>query len=118
MPSARIRSLEFLADESQLDPASGSVDLQAELEDGRRSAFVTATADQPGRWVGDGDGFSFGTPVLFIQRLDKQSVGEAAQAMAAEMGGYWLRYYNSADDLSRVGRTLKLTATKRRAPRR
>lgn len=95
MPTARIAALDFLNEENAtLEPSSGSVGLRASLEDGKQSIFQVATADQPGRWV-ESEGFSFGAPVLFVKRLDQQTVAEAAQSMAAEMGGYWLRYYNS-----------------------
>jgi hypothetical protein len=96
MPTARIAGLEFLREQDApaLEPSSASAGLRASLEDGKQSTFQVATADQPGRWV-EGEGFTFGAPILFVQRLDEETVAEAAQAMAAEMGGYWLRYYNS-----------------------
>lgn len=95
MPTARIAALDFLNEANEtLEPSSGSVGLRASLEDGKQSVFQVATADQPARWV-EADGFSFGAPVLFVKRLDQETVAEAAQSMAAEMGGYWLRYYNS-----------------------
>ena len=114
MPIAQIRALEFLTPEDSLDPGSATADLHAELEDGRHSTFAVATPEQPKRWLGP-EGFSFGTPVLFCKRVDRETVAEAAQALAAEMGGYWLRYYNSADIASKVARTLKLKSGKRRA---
>jgi hypothetical protein len=92
MPTARIASLAFVPE--QPAPESSSAGLKAGLEDGKQSEFFVATADQPGPWT-QAEGFSFGAPVLFVRRLDEETVAEAAQAMAAEMGGYWLRYYNS-----------------------
>lgn len=107
MPPARIQSLAFRSPESGQQPDSGSADLEVGLEDGKRSAFVVATADQPGRWMLDSKkGYSFGTPVVFVGRLSQETVAAAAQAMAEEMGGYWLRYYNSDTDVSAVARTL------------
>jgi hypothetical protein len=96
MPTARIAALEFVAQDPvrELAPQSDSVGLRAALEDGKVSLFQVATPDQPQRWV-ETEGFSFGAPVLFVKRLDLETVAEAAQAMASEMGGYWLRYYNS-----------------------
>src|SRR5947209_16968546 len=95
MATARIAALDFLNEaNATLEPSSGSVGLRASLEDGKQSVFQVATADQPARWV-EGEGFSFGAPVLFVKRLDQETVAQAAQSMAAEMGGYWLRYYNS-----------------------
>ncbi|MDE2040029.1 MAG: hypothetical protein KGO96_01590 [Elusimicrobia bacterium] len=95
MPIARIASLAFLPEGPAVarDPASGSAALRAQLEDGKRSTFLVATPDQPASWAAK-EGWSFGPPVLFVRRLDEETVAQAAQAMAAEMGGYWLRYYN------------------------
>lgn len=92
MPTARIQSLEFVPGEPA--PERSSAGLKAGLEDGKQSTFFVATPDQPAVWTQE-EGFSFGAPVLFARRLDQETVAEAAQAMAAEMGGYWLRYYNS-----------------------
>lgn len=97
MPAARIRSLEFLVPEKELVPDSAGSGLRAGLEDGGESTLFVATPNQPARWLEQSE-FSFGAPVLFVRRLDQETVAEAAQAMAADMGGYWLRYYNSAGE--------------------
>ena len=94
MPSAQIRALEFLARQNEARPESSSATLRASLEDGKESTFKVATPDQPALAL-EAEGFSFGMPTLFVRRLDEETVAEAAQAMAAEMGGYWLRYYNT-----------------------
>ena len=96
MPPARIQSLEFLDPETGLKPESSGTGLRAGLEDGGKSVFFVATADQPGLWL-KAQEFSYGAPVLYVSRLDQETVAEAAQAMAAEMSGYWLRYYNSPE---------------------
>jgi len=97
MPAARIRSLEFVPADKELSPESAGSGLRAGLEDGGESTFFVATPDQPARWLEQSE-FSFGAPVLFVRRLDQENVAEAAQAMAADMGGYWLRYYNSVGE--------------------
>jgi hypothetical protein len=102
MPPARIRSLEFVPAGASLAPESSSSGLKAGLEDGGESTFTVATGDQPARWI-DPAGYCFGAPVLFVRRLDEPTVAEAAEGMAAEMGGYWLRYYNSPGEPSPVG---------------
>lgn len=119
MPSPRVASIEFITAADGLAAAGGSVDVQVKLEDGTYSSFVAATPEQPGLWMKGGRAdFSFGTPVLFVSRLDRETVGRAVEAMAAEMGGYWLRYYNSLGDLSTVGRTLRLAEAKRKGKSR
>ena len=108
MPIARIASLAFVPAGSALalGSSSASAGLRAELEDGKRSTFLVATPDQPALWA-ETEGFSFGAPVLFVRRLDRQTVADATQAMAAEMGGYWLRYYNSSGEPSPAARAKK-----------
>lgn len=117
MPGARVRSIEFISS-AALKPAGDNADIQVKLEDGSFSSFVVATPDQPRRWMGkDGRDFSFGTPVLFASRLERETVREAVEAMAEEMSGYWLRYYNSLGDLSGAARTLRLKEARGRGKR-
>ena len=98
MPIAVIRSIEFLRPPSGIKPDSDSVDIKISLEDGSSSEFTVATPDQPGAWLKEkNEDFSFGKPVLFVKRIDQETVGEAASAMAEQMGGFWLRYYNSRE---------------------
>lgn len=109
-----IRSVEFLSPPSGRDPASNCAEIQVALDGGGSSSFTAATPDQPAGWMSDAKkDFSFGTPVLFVARLDEESLGGAVEAMSREMGGYWLRYYNSAADKSRVARTLRGAAAPR-----
>lgn len=118
MPAARVGSIEFISPSEAARPSSGNADVQVGLEDGSFSSFVAATPDQPARWMEeDGQGFSFGTPVLFVGRLDHDAVGEAVVAMAEEMSGYWLRYYNSLGDLSGVARTPRIKEGRKKGGR-
>ena len=81
--------------------------LRVHLEDGSLSSFAVATPEEPGRWLSESCwDFAFGTPSLFVSRMEKGTVRRAIEAMAHEMGGYWLRYYNSRGRVSWVGRTL------------
>jgi hypothetical protein len=111
MPAARIASLEFVPGEPAVDSATAG--LKAGLEDGKQSTFSIATPDQPALWTA-AEGFSFGAPVLFARRLDQETVAEAAQAMAAEMGGYWLRYYNSPGERAHGGPAKKPRRARKR----
>lgn len=95
MPQAQIRSIEFTSPLEKIDPASGSIEIKVSLEDGSVSSFRVATPDQPAIWTGAPDGFSFGAPILFVRRIDQESVGEAVVAMSQDKSGFWLRYYKS-----------------------
>ncbi|NNN05805.1 MAG: hypothetical protein HKL90_07875 [Elusimicrobia bacterium] len=103
MPPPRIASLDFL------DPlpasGAGEVRVRVGLDVGRESVFVAASYDRPAAWTAESrGGFHFSQPVLHARRLDEATVRAAASAMAAELGGFWLRYYrSSASAASRVG---------------
>lgn len=115
MAAPRIRSIEFISPVGEEASSGDNADVQVKLEDGSSSSFVAATPDQPGRWMdNDREDFSFGTPTLFIARLEREAVAEAVQAMAQDMGGYWLRYFNSLGDLSAAVRELKLSEGSKR----
>ena len=108
MSAPRIKKIEFLTPASEFTADSGSADLRVSLEDGGHSTFIVATPDQPGRWMSQNRAaFSFGSPVVYLNRLDEPAVARAAEALASEMSGYWLRYFNSEGDQSKVARTLK-----------
>ena len=90
----RIRRIEFLSTPPQ-DPGSGGADIRVSLEDGSSSAFGVLTPSHVAHKMNDaGKDFSYGDPVLFVQRLDQEGLGQAVAAMAADMSGFWLRYYN------------------------
>jgi hypothetical protein len=91
VPIPVVASVEFAAPQ---DPASGEARLRVSLADGRVSEFDAATFDRAAAWLGKKNA-AWRPPVLFVARLDAPSVRAAVDAMAAEMGGYWLRYYHS-----------------------
>jgi hypothetical protein len=95
MPAPKILSVELL--EPPADPASGETRVRVRLDDGRESNFLAATFDRPAaRTKSQRGGFWFSEPVLHVRRLDEPSVRSAVDAMAAELGGFWLRYYRAA----------------------
>lgn len=95
MSQALIRSIEFASPVEEIDPASGSIEIKVSLEDGSVSSFRVATPDQPENWTGAQDDFFFGAPVLFVRKIDQESVGAAVVAMSRDKSGFWLRYYKS-----------------------
>ncbi len=74
---------------------SGRLELEVELESGPRATILVETPDQVGAQLKKGrTSFSFGRPVLFVRKLDEETVGGAVSAMAEELSGYWLRFYD------------------------
>jgi hypothetical protein len=92
MPAPIVASIDFTPPE---DPASGDCELAQSFEGGGGSTFAVATFDRAEAWMKKAKAKAWWSPpVLFVERLDAATVRAAVEAMAAEMGGYWLRYYN------------------------
>lgn len=98
---AEVKSLKFLKPFFSNGPGR---ELLVELQDSSSSQFSLAQPSESAAWLKQGPGYYFSAPVLFVAGADEESVGEAAVAMAGEMGGYWLRYYNSAGRVPRAGK--------------
>ncbi len=91
----RIRFIEFLSPAPE-NPDSGSAEIRVHLEDGGSSCFGALTPSHVGHRMNEaGQDFTYGAPALFVKRLDQEGLGRAVEAMASDMSGFWLRYYNS-----------------------
>lgn len=93
MPLALVQAVEI---GDPADSPRGRTPVRVLFEDGRESRFEAATPAQPADWIKH-KGFSFGPPLLFVARVERPAVEAAVAAMAQEMGGYWLRYYNTPE---------------------
>lgn len=95
MAGPRVSSIDFSVPLSSLDPASADCAVRVAFADGGGSAFTVATYDRAEAWTRKAKaGAWWSDPVLFVERLDRPTVEAAVAAMASDMGGYWLRYYN------------------------
>jgi hypothetical protein len=96
MPALRVVSVNFEGP-VPADPASAQARVRVDIEGGRESTFLAATFDRPEAWTKSRKGgFWFAEPALYARRLDAASVRAAVDAMAADLGGFWLRYYRAA----------------------
>ncbi|MDE2140914.1 MAG: hypothetical protein KGJ84_00710 [Elusimicrobia bacterium] len=111
MPGPKIAFIDFLDSLARADPAAGEARVRVGLEGGRESTFVAATYDRPAVWMKNGKlDHWFAEPVLYVGRLDEATVRAAVEAMAGDLGGYWLRYYRAAPGApSKIG--VGMTAT-------
>lgn len=92
MPAPKVASIDFAP---PADASSGDCELSVVFEDGGGSTFKAATFDRAEAWMAAGNKKAWWSePVLFVARLDVETVRAAVDAMASEMGGYWLRYYH------------------------
>jgi hypothetical protein len=97
MPAPQVAFVDFLDALERLNPASGEARVRVGLEGGRESSFLAATFDRPSAWMKEEKkSHWFAEPVLYLSRLDEPTVRSAVNAMAADLGGYWLRYYRDA----------------------
>jgi hypothetical protein len=105
MTAPRVAFVDFLDSLDRVDPASGEARVRVGIEGGRESAFLCATYDRPEVWMKERKlDHSFAEPVLYVRRLDEATVRAAVDAMAADLGGYWLRYYRAAPrEPSKIG---------------
>ena len=92
MPVPKIASIDYSA---PADASSGDCELTVAFEGGGGSTFRVATFDRAGSWMSEAKEKAWWSePVLFVADLSRETVSAAVSAMAAEMGGYWLRYYH------------------------
>ena len=97
MPAPQVVFVDFLDALERLDAASGEARVRVGLEGGSESSFLAATFDRPEAWMKEKKaGHWFAEPVLYVRRLDEATVRAAVNAMAVDLGGYWLRYYRAA----------------------
>lgn len=91
----RVRFIEFLSPPPE-NPDNGGADIRVNLEGGGASCFAVLSPSHVAHRMNEaGKDFSYGDPALFVKRLDEEGLGKAVGAMASDMGGFWLRYYNS-----------------------
>ena len=92
MPAPKVASIDYAP---PADDSSGDCDLTVAFEGGGGSTFKVATYDRAEAWMSEAKSKAWWSePVLFVSSLDRETVRAAVEAMAAEMGGYWLRYYH------------------------
>ncbi len=92
MPAPKVASVDFAP---PADVSSGDCELPVAFEGGGGSTFKVATFDRAEAWMASAKSKAWWSePVLFVASLDRKTVRAAVDAMAIEMGGYWLRYYD------------------------
>jgi len=97
MPAPRVEYVDFLDSLERVDPASGEARVRVGLEGGKESSFRAATFERPEAWMKEAKlDHWFAEPVLYVKRIEEALIRKAVDAMAAELGGYWLRYYRAA----------------------
>jgi hypothetical protein len=97
MPAPKVAFVDYLDALERLNPESGEARVRVGLEGGAESSFLVATFDRPAAWMKEvKSSHWFAEPVLYVRRLDDETVRAAVNAMAADLGGYWLRYYRAA----------------------
>lgn len=99
-----VRSIRFLK-----QSAAEELEILVRFKDGGESSFLAATPGRPAAVLRDGKDFFLGPPMLFVAGLDEDSIQEAVGAMASDIGGFWLRYYNKPRSSLKTKRTGQAT---------
>ncbi|MCX5790479.1 MAG: hypothetical protein NTX64_18560 [Elusimicrobia bacterium] len=81
---------------------AGRTEVLVRLAGGKSLTLYAATPEAAAQWVAP-QGFCAGPPVLYVKSLEPAAVREAVEVMAADLSGYWLRYYGSAARQPRAG---------------
>lgn len=92
--SPRIKAIKPRDPKAFKDPKAGRLEVDVELENGPPACILVRTPASMAKDCSEDSPFAFGRPVLFVAKIDEASVGEAVSAMAQELSGYWLRYYD------------------------
>lgn len=98
MPPVQVRSIVAKRAERGAEIA-----VKISLADGSVVSVLATAPDRPAAWVAAGGGFSFGKPALFLRGLADGDIQAGASALAQDLGGYWLRYYNSLGRAAKAG---------------
>jgi hypothetical protein len=91
---AKIKSIHYLCDLSEVNPEHDNLDVHVTLEDGREFTFVVATPNNV-FWCMENEGidYFFGEPMIFVKCLTPENIEKAIRAIVAEDSGRWLNIY-------------------------
>ena len=95
----KLLRIEYLSSWDKVDPESDNIDVHVHLEDGRIYSLLIATPSNI-YWCmkNEGINYFFGTPPVFVARLDETNVGRAVKALIEEEDGRWLHIYGALQD--------------------
>jgi uncharacterized membrane protein YpjA len=90
----RLQRIEYLSSWDDIDPESDNVDVHIYLDDGSVYSLLVATPKNI-YWCMENEGidYFFGTPPVFVARLDKAHVERAIEALISTDDGRWLHTY-------------------------
>jgi hypothetical protein len=94
-PAALLR-IEYVSSLDDVDPENDNLDVQIFLTDGQVYSLVVGTPRNVERCVENEQiEYFFGTPFLFVSRLDKAHIEQAVCALLSEDQGKWLDIYGT-----------------------
>ncbi|HSS99686.1 MAG TPA: hypothetical protein VLK33_21780 [Terriglobales bacterium] len=91
---AKIKSIAYLSELSDVNPEHDNIDVHVSLHDDREFTFVIATPNNI-FWCMENDGidYFFGEPMLFVKSLTAENIQKAIKAIVEEDNGRWLTVY-------------------------
>lgn len=77
-----------------VNPENDNIDVHLRLPDGRLFSFLVMTPSNISRCMdNEGLDYYFGTPPLFVRRLNPECIEKAIRAILTEDDGRWLEVY-------------------------
>lgn len=91
--------IRILSPLKETNPENDNIDVHVQLDDGRIFCFLFATPPNI-IWcmTNEGIDYYFGTPPVFVRRLDMECIEKAINAILTEDGGRWLEVYGVLQD--------------------
>jgi hypothetical protein len=91
-----IEHIDFLSDLADCNPENDNIDVNVVLTDGREFTFTIATPNNI-FWCMDNENvnYFFGSPMIFVKRLTRESIEEVVSRIVTEDDGRWLEVYGS-----------------------
>lgn len=88
--------IEFVSPIEEIDQANDNMDVFLRLDDGRVYGSVVATPNNIYRCMHNaGLDYFFGVPPVFVERMTRENVERALNAIVTEDDGRWLSVYGA-----------------------
>ncbi len=91
-----LQKIEFLCLPENIDPENDNVDVAFHLSNGQVYSLLVATPNNIFSCMdNEGTDYFFGTPPLFVRRIDQATLARAIGALISEDDAKWLGIYGT-----------------------
>jgi hypothetical protein len=95
----KISKIEYVSPLDEGHPMNDNIDVLVHLADGRVYSFVVATPNNI-FWCMENEklDYYFGVPPVFVERLTRENIERALQALVSEYDGRWVYTYGTLQE--------------------